>query len=96
MVSPSADSYSGVAPRQLAVYECARGHEVTVWFSAEAAVPAAWDCRCGAGASIDYPAGAPEPVESDQARRMRLLLMRRSRRQLEQLLAERLAAIRVT
>src|SRR5690349_19780880 len=33
------------APRNLAAYRCARGHEFTIPFSEEAEVPPTWECR---------------------------------------------------
>jgi RNA polymerase-binding protein len=82
--------YERPAPRQLAPYTCTRGHEFTVTFAANVTPPPGWDCRCGAPAGPVERAGG----ETDRERCMRLLLMRRSPAELEQLLARRLAEIR--
>ena len=33
------------APRNVAAYECPRGHQFTVPFSEDADIPASWECR---------------------------------------------------
>ncbi|HEX7268710.1 MAG TPA: RNA polymerase-binding protein RbpA [Streptosporangiaceae bacterium] len=78
--------------RQQAAYRCARGHAFTVALAAGIEPPATWGCRCGAGAR---PAGSADPGggQTEHDRCMALLLRRRTRAQLEQLLAERLADI---
>lgn len=82
--------YQQPAPRQAAPYRCTRGHEFTVTLAAEVPPPTEWDCRCGA------PAGTVQPAseETNRERCMRLLLMRRSPAELDQLLAARLTEIR--
>ena len=62
----------------------------TVTLAAGIDVPATWGCRCGAPAR---PAGSTDPGsgQTERDRCMALLLRRRSRAELEQLLAERLA-----
>ncbi len=78
------------ASRQQAAYQCARGHAFTVALAAGIEPPAAWECRCGATAR---PAGSTDPGsgQTQRDRCMALLLRRRTRAQLEQLLTERLA-----
>jgi hypothetical protein len=78
------------ASRQQAAYRCARGHAFTITLAAGIDVPATWACRCGAPAPS---AGSPDPGSgpTERERCMALLLRRRTRAELEQLLAERLA-----
>jgi uncharacterized protein YjiS (DUF1127 family) len=80
------------ASRQQAAYRCARGHAFTVALAAGIEPPATWGCRCGAPAR---PADSTEPGsgQTERDRCMALLLRRRTRAELEQLLAERLADI---
>ncbi len=76
--------------RQQAAYGCARGHTFTVALVAGIEPPATWDCRCGAPAR---PAGSTDPGsgQTQRDRCMALLLRRRTRAELEQILTERLA-----
>jgi RNA polymerase-binding protein len=78
------------ASRQQAAYRCARGHAFTVALAAGVEPPVTWGCRCGAPAR---PAGGTDPGSgrTERDRCMALLLRRRTRAELEQLLAERLA-----
>jgi len=78
------------ASRQQAAYRCARGHAFTITLAAGIDVPATCECRCGKPAPS---AGSPDPVggQTERERCMALLLRRRTRAELEQLLAERLA-----
>jgi RNA polymerase-binding protein len=80
------------ASRQQAAYRCARGHAFTITLAAGIEPPATWGCRCGAPAR---PAGGTDPGsgQTERDRCMALLLRRRTRAELEQLLAERLADI---
>jgi len=80
------------ASRQQAAYRCARGHGFTVALAAGIEPPATWGCRCGAPAR---PAGSTDPGggQTERGRCMAVLLRRRTRAELEQLLAERLADI---
>src|SRR6266516_2977697 len=80
------------ASRQQAAYRCARGHAFTVALAVGIEPPATWGCRCGATAR---PAGSADPGcgQTERGRCMALLLRRRTRAELEQLLAERLADI---
>jgi hypothetical protein len=78
------------ASRQQAAYGCARGHAFTVALAAGIEPPATWGCRCGAPAR---PADSTDPGKgrTEHDRCMAVLLRRRTRADLEQLLAERLA-----
>jgi len=85
-----------LAPRQVVAYDCPNGHRFDVPFSAEAdEIPAKWECRvCGA---LARRADVAEPEEK-RAKAPRthwdMLLERRSREELEEILAERLAVLR--
>ncbi len=89
------DRNTDLAPRQDVAYSCSNGHNFTVPFSTEAEVPANWECRyCGAsGMKIDG-----ESEESRKAKPARthwdMLMERRSVDDLEEVLAERLQALR--
>jgi uncharacterized protein YjiS (DUF1127 family) len=78
------------ASRQQAAYRCARGHPFTVALAAGIEPPATWGCRCGASARA---VGGTDPGggQTERERCMALLLRRRTRAELEQLLTERLA-----
>jgi hypothetical protein len=82
------------ADRLLVTYECPRGHSTTVPFYAEADdIPVLWECRCGAEAlQVDH-----ERPEDKPARPARthwdMLMERRTIRDLEELLDERLALL---
>jgi hypothetical protein len=77
---------------QQAAYWCARGHAFTLALAAGIEPPATWGCRCGAPAR---PPGSTDPGggPAERDRCMALLLRRRTRAELERLLAERLADI---
>ena len=82
------------AARQFVVYDCPRGHVITMPFSTEAEVPAVWECRCGAEALM-RDGEAPEPKVTKHVRtHWDMLLERRSVEELQELLDERLALIR--
>jgi hypothetical protein len=76
------------APRQQIAYRCARGHSFMVTLAAGIEPPEAWDCRCGAQAGQ-----AGEAADDERGRRMVQLLSRRTRAELEQILADRLAEV---
>lgn len=95
----SYESDAGVemAPRQSVTYDCPNGHRFTMPFSLEADVPEVWECTvCGAeslrmdGVRPDRKAGKPPRTHWD------MLLERRSVKELEVLLAERLQLLRAT
>jgi hypothetical protein len=84
-----------MAPRQSVTYACPRDHRFSVPFSLEADVPELWECTvCGAealrvdGTRPEKKAGKPARTHWD------MLLERRSIKELEVLLAERLALLR--
>lgn len=89
------DRNTDLAPRQDVAYDCPQGHHFTVPFSAEAEIPATWECRaCGAIAlRID---GSEPQAKKGKATRTHwdMLLERRSIDDLEDVLAERLGVLR--
>jgi hypothetical protein len=87
--------YERLAPRQLAPYVCARGHRFEVTFAADVEAPAAWECRCGAPAAAAA-AGHDGGAAGDHSRHVATVFGRRTQAELENLLAARLAQVRVT
>ncbi len=83
------------AARQRIGYVCATGHEFEIPMAAEADVPALWECpRCGAEA-LRRDGERPEPKAEKPARtHWDMLLERRSVKELEEILAERLELLR--
>lgn len=85
--------------RRATTYKCDTcGHETTLMFAADAEPPQTWECRsCGADAVLQVD-GAPVKVEETDGKVARthwdMLLERRSREELEELLEERLAYVR--
>jgi hypothetical protein len=82
--------YDRPAARKVVTWTCQRGHRFTTVFAATADVPEAWECRCGKPAGITQ----PEAGQTEHERRMEQVLGRRTPAQLEELLAERISAIR--
>jgi rubredoxin len=89
------DANIEMAPRQSVTYDCANGHRFAMPFSLEADVPEVWECTvCGAEA-LRVDGTRPEPKQGKPARtHWDMLLERRSVKELEVLLAERLAQLR--
>ena len=86
-----------MAPRQSVTYDCPNEHRFSMPFSLEADVPEVWECTvCGAealrvdGSRPERKAGKPPRTHWD------MLLERRSVKELEVLLAERLELLRAT
>lgn len=83
--------------RITARYECANGHVTTVPFADDAETPLVWECRYdGSPARL---IGGAEPVEkkTKPARtHWDMLMERRTIEDLEEVLAERLEALRAT
>ena len=102
----SDDGRETPAPRPSAPYTCQRGHVFAVPFAAEVTPPGEWACRCGAAATYDGPGPAattspgrgrsPPRMDDDPDHCMNLLLQRRTRAELEELLADRLTEIKGT
>lgn len=92
----SLESEQGVQPaaRLDVRFHCPHGHTVVVPMSAEADLPATWECRCGAVARRE---DAPEPeLKAVKPARTHwdMLMERRTTAELEELLAERLSLLR--
>lgn len=96
------------APRQEVTFHCGKGHDFTRPFAAGVKPPDAFDCRCGGigirdGAPADTPrevelpgqktGGPPKDRHAAETTPKAQLLKRRSRAQLEAILAERLAEV---
>ena len=83
------------AARQRVAYVCAHGHEFEIPMAAEADVPFTWECpRCGAE-SRQRDVEAPESKLDKPARtHWDMLLERRSEKELEDILTERLELLR--
>jgi hypothetical protein len=83
------------AARQQVGYACPQGHQFEITMSVEAEVPATWECpRCGAQglstAGIQPEAKNEKPVRTHWD----MLLERRSIKELEDILSERLELLR--
>ena len=83
------------AARQQVGYRCPQGHEFEITMSDEAEVPAVWECpRCGQEA-LSVSGVQPEEKNEKPARtHWDMLLERRTRAELEELLEERLQYLR--
>ena len=83
------------AARQQVGYKCPQGHEFEITMSVEADVPAVWECpRCGAE-GLSTTGLAPEAKNEKPARtHWDMLLERRSIKELEEILSERLELLR--
>lgn len=85
--------------RRATSYKCRTcGHDTTLMFSADAEPPHTWECRsCGADAQLQVDGVSVKGQDTDDkvARtHWDMLLERRSREELEELLADRLAYVR--
>ncbi|GAA4482037.1 RNA polymerase-binding protein RbpA [Microbacterium panaciterrae] len=85
--------------RQQSTYTCDTcGHVTTLMFAADAEAPTTWECRgCGAEARLQVDGKSVEiEANGDKTARTHwdMLLERRTRAELEELLEERLAFIR--
>jgi hypothetical protein len=83
------------AARQQVGYLCSQGHAFEITMSVEADVPAIWECpRCGADA-LSTSGILPETKDVKPARtHWDMLLERRSEKELEDILKERLELLR--
>jgi hypothetical protein len=93
-VSYESELHTELAPRIGVAFDCPHGHSTTVPFAAEADIPSSWECRvCGATA-LRRDGEQPEAKPVKPARtHWDMLLERRSIAELEEVLAERLAAL---
>jgi hypothetical protein len=83
------------AARQQVGYDCPHGHEFEITMSVEADIPATWECpRCGAVAVSRDGIVAEEKAEKPVRTHWDMLLERRSVKELEDILSERLELLR--
>ena len=84
-----------LAPRQTVEYACQNGHRFEVPFSVEAEIPHIWECRfCGSEALL-IDGDEPEEKKTKPVRtHWDMLMERRTREELEEVLAERLEVLR--
>ena len=83
------------AARQQSGYRCVNGHEFEITMSVEAEVPAVWECpRCGAEALSTSGILREEKAEKPVRTHWDMLLERRSIKELEEILTERLELLR--
>ena len=83
------------AARQNVAYSCPQGHEFEIPMSVEADVPAVWECpRCGAEALSRDGITKEEKAEKPVRTHWDMLLERRSIKELEEILTERLELLR--
>lgn len=83
------------AARQRVAYRCSRGHDFDVPMSAEAEIPSIWECpRCGSESLLRD--GTPPQRKAEKPARTHwdMLLERRSIKELEDILTERLELLR--
>lgn len=87
------------SPRQKSVYRASDGTEFEVMFSADAEIPQQWEsAKTGQEGTLIGPDGEPVVLDVTEVKIPRshwdMLLERRSRAELEELLQERLAYLR--
>ena len=83
------------AARQQCGDRCVNGHEFEVTMSVEAEVPAVWECpRCGGEALSTSGIRPAEKAEKPARTHWDMLLERRSVKELEDILTERLELLR--
>ena len=89
------DRNTDLAPRQDVAFDCPRGHRFTVPFSAEADIPVNWECRICGDTAVTATGDTPTPKKAKPPRsHWDMLLERRTKEDLEAVLAERLEVIR--
>ena len=93
-VSYESDKHTEFAPRIGVAFDCPQGHATTVPFAAEADIPYTWECRVCGATGIRRDGGQPDekPIKAVRTH-WDMLLERRSIAELEEVLAERLAAL---
>ena len=83
------------AGRQQVTYLCTQGHRFEVTMSDEADVPALWECqRCGSEATNVAVENPEAKIEKPVRTHWDMLLERRSEKELEEILKERLEMLR--
>lgn len=89
------DRNTDLAPRQDVEYDCPKDHRFTVPFSTEAEIPATWECRYCGGTALKVDGEEPSSKKAKPPRtHWDMLMERRSVDDLEEVLAERLEALR--
>ena len=85
------------AARQTIEFDCTKGHHFDVTFAMEADLPTEWECpRCGANALRSDGTRPEEKETKHQRTHWDMLRVRRSIKELEVLLDERLELLRST
>ena len=88
------DRNTDLAPRHEVIYDCPRGHEVSVPMASDAELPATWECKICGGIALLRDGEGFEPKQGRAVRtHWDMLLERRSLDDLEEVLAERLAEL---
>jgi len=88
------DRNTDLAPRQYIAFDCPHDHETRVPMSADAELPATWECRVCGAAALRRDGTLPEAKKGRVARtHWDMLLERRSIDELEDVLNERLAEL---
>jgi hypothetical protein len=88
------DRDTDLAPRQEVLYDCPRGHQVSVPMASEAELPATWECKvCGGVALLRNGVGLEPKAGKHVRTHWDMLLERRSLADLEEVLAERMAEL---
>jgi ribosomal protein L37AE/L43A len=83
------------AARQQAAYRCPQGHDFEITMSVEAEVPAVWECpRCGQEGLSTQGIEKEQKAEKPARTHWDMLLERRSEKELEDILKERLQLLR--
>ncbi|MEN9731840.1 MAG: hypothetical protein RL488_1150 [Actinomycetota bacterium] len=96
----SLEATSGIvfSERSDYTYICAKGHETVLTFAAEAELPQTWQCKaCSAVATLQEDGKSVILEETDDKgprTHWEMILERRTREELEEILAERLEIIR--
>ncbi len=94
-VSYETDRNTELAPRQEAEYRCTKGHLFAVSFAADADLPGTWECKADGTPAKLVDGLEPEAKKSKPPRtHWDMLLERRSVKELEVILAERLEHLR--
>lgn len=96
----SLEATSGIvfSERSDYTYTCKNGHETVMTFAAEAELPATWQCKSCSEQGVLQDATAAVPLDDQEDKGPRthweMILERRTREELEEILAERLEIIR--
>lgn len=83
-----------LADRVNVTYDCPHGHVIVMPFSVEAEVPAVWECHCGGEARLRHGKAPVEKAHKVARTHWDMLMERRTLPELEELLQERLEALR--